>query len=155
MPRIKIDLPETFLFETEIDVRITDINYGGHLGNDVFLSLVHEARLRFLKHYGFTEIDVDGVSIIMGDAAVIYKAEVFYGDTLVIKVSADDLSRMSCDLKYQLLDKKTGREVARAKTGIVFYDYDKKQIADMPEKFRTIFSVQNKLFTIEQRIGKQ
>jgi len=36
MQRIKIDLPEFFSFTTPIKIRITDLNYGGHVGNDVF-----------------------------------------------------------------------------------------------------------------------
>ena len=51
MERIKLNLPEQFLFSTNIAVRITDINYGGHVGNDSFLSLIHEARQQFLNHY--------------------------------------------------------------------------------------------------------
>ena len=58
MTRIKIELPETYLFSTEIPVRITDLNYGNHLGNDAILSLLHEARVRFLAYYGWTESSV-------------------------------------------------------------------------------------------------
>ena len=51
MARIKLDLPERFPFSTELRVRITDVNYGGHMGNDSLLGLLHEARVRFLEHY--------------------------------------------------------------------------------------------------------
>ena len=49
MPRVKVALPATFPFRTEIPVRITDLNYGGHLGNDALLGLLHEARVHFLR----------------------------------------------------------------------------------------------------------
>ena len=39
MARIRLSMPEKFIFTTELPVRITDLNYGGHVGNDVFLSL--------------------------------------------------------------------------------------------------------------------
>jgi len=48
MARSRIDLPDSFPFGIDIPVRITDINYGGHLGNDAVLGLVHEARIAFL-----------------------------------------------------------------------------------------------------------
>ena len=57
MARIKIELPEKFIFSTEIPLRISDINYGGHLGNDAVLSIAHEARIRFFNKHGFKEID--------------------------------------------------------------------------------------------------
>lgn len=47
MARIKLNFPEEVVFSTEIDIRITDLNYGGHVANDVFLGLAHEVRLQF------------------------------------------------------------------------------------------------------------
>ena len=46
MARVEIELPEQFPFATEIPIRISDINYGNHLGNDAVLSLAQEARVR-------------------------------------------------------------------------------------------------------------
>ena len=65
MARIKIDLPEKFSFTTSIPVRITDINYGDHVGNDTILSLLHEARVQFLKTFGYKEMEFEGVGMIM------------------------------------------------------------------------------------------
>ena len=60
MPRVKVTLPESFLFTVELPIRITDLNYGAHLGNDALLSLLHEARVKFLAHLGQPE-QVGGV----------------------------------------------------------------------------------------------
>jgi acyl-CoA thioester hydrolase len=49
MARIKIEIPEQFIFETQLKVRIGDINYGGHMGNDAVLTLAHQARIEFLE----------------------------------------------------------------------------------------------------------
>lgn len=136
MARIQIPLPDTFIFSTELAVRITDINYGGHLANDALLSLIHEARVQFLKHFGFTEFDVAGSGIIMTDSATLYKAEVFYGERLVIEVGTGDPYKFGCDLFYKVSNKETGKEVARVKTGIAFFDYQKRKLAEMPEAFR-------------------
>ena len=139
MARVKLALPERFVFSTEMPIRITDINYGGHLGNDAVLSLVHEARVRFLKAYGFSELDVDGVGIIMADTVIVYQSEAFYGETVVIGVTAGDFSRSSCDFFYRLSDRASEREVARAKTRIVFFDYERRKAVAVPGAFRSIF----------------
>jgi acyl-CoA thioesterase FadM len=55
MARIKIDLPAKFPFSARIPVRITDINFAGHVGNDTILSIVHESRTQFFTHLGYTE----------------------------------------------------------------------------------------------------
>ncbi len=134
MGRIKIDIPEKVLFSVELDVRITDLNYGGHVGNDSVLSIIHEARVRFLKSVGFENeaSGPEGVGIIMGDAAIIYKAEIFYGERLRIDIGAGDFTRVGFDLYYRIISLGNEKEVVRAKTGIVCYDYHSKHIVDVP-----------------------
>ncbi len=139
MGRIKLQLPEKFIFSTEIPVRISDINYGGHLGNDSALSIIHEARLRFFKNFNYSEMDVEGAGIIMSDSVIVYKSEGFYGDVLTIKVTAGEFNNLGCDIFYKISNQKTGKEVIRAKTGIVFFDYKKRKITEVPAKFKILF----------------
>jgi acyl-CoA thioester hydrolase len=138
MARIKIDMPGKPIFTCTIPIRITDVNYGGHVGNDSLLSILHEARVQFLHHYGFTEQNVGGKGIIMSDAALVYKAEIFYGDTLTVEIGVNDIQRHSADITYRVLNK--GTEVAQAKTGIVFFDYGEHKITSMPPEFRDLLS---------------
>jgi acyl-CoA thioester hydrolase len=136
MPRVKLSLPDHFTFSTEIQVRISDINYGGHLGNDAVLTLAQEARVRFLSRHGFTEHDVGGVGIIMTDAVIVYKAEAFYGDVLTIEVAVDGVELVGCDFLYRITRKGSAKEVARVKTGIAFFDYSTRRLAEVPGRFR-------------------
>ena len=137
MARIKVDLPEFFPFSTEIEVTIAYINYGGHLGNDALMTMLQEARLRFLESFGYSEKDVEGVGIIMTDAAVEYKAECFRGDKLRIQVAAAEPGARGCDICYLVQNLSTGKDAARAKTGILFFDYESRRPARMPERFRS------------------
>ncbi len=139
MARIKIELPAVVHFTTEIPVRIGDINYGNHLGNDALLSLIHEARVQFLKHFGYSELDIEGASIIMNDVAIVYKSEAFYGDILRFDISVVDFHRFGCDLVYRITNEESHKEVARAKTGIVFYNFGEMKLVEVPEKFAALF----------------
>lgn len=136
MPRIQIDLPEQFSFTTEITLYIGHINFGGHLDNALLLSLVSEARARFFKALGYTELDVEGVSIIVADAAVQYRAEAFHGEVMQVDMVANDFSTKGCDLLWRMTNKETQREVARGKTGILFFDYNARKVVPVPENFR-------------------
>ncbi|MDO7845416.1 thioesterase family protein [Hymenobacter sp. M29] len=134
MPRVKVALPDTFSFTTQIPVRITDLNYGGHLGNDALLGLLHEARVQFLRSLGL-ENDYDPVSklgLIMVDAAVEYKGEAFHGDVLHIQMAAADANKYGFDVVYQVHNQ-TGREIARAKTGMLCFDYNIRKLRLLPE----------------------
>lgn len=139
MSRIKIEMPKTYLYSTLLPVRIGDINYGGHLGNDSMLSMVHESRLRFLKNYGYTELDVEGFGLIMTDTAVVYKAEAFHGDLIQVEVTIGEFNRYGCDFFFSLSNKDTAVEVAHAKTGVVFFDYEVRKIVSMPAAFKSSF----------------
>jgi acyl-CoA thioesterase FadM len=136
MPRIKIVLPNKFIFRTETQIRITDINYGGHLGNDSLLSIIHEARVRFLQYLGYSESNVEGNGIIMIDAGVQYKSEGFYGDELLIEIAVNDFTEIGCDFVYRLTNKNSKKEIAVAKTGIVFFNYEKRKTAPVPPEFK-------------------
>jgi acyl-CoA thioesterase FadM len=138
MARVELELPEQFMFGTEIPVRISDINYGNHLGNDAVLSLLHEARLQFFKQFGFKESDIGGAGIIMVDSVVIYLSQAFYGDVLLIEVTVADLNKYGFDLLYRITNRQTGKEVARAKTGILCFDYTKNRVASVPQAFKDI-----------------
>ena len=144
MARIKLNMPEQFLFKADVDVRISDINYGGHLGNDSLLSILHEARMQFLKDYGFSEQDCGGVGLIMRDIVVEFKSEVFYGDVLEIFVAVGEFHSFGCDIFYKVVSKQTGKELVRVKTGIVFFDYEAKKLMKMTEKFKSAMTGSDK-----------
>ncbi len=142
MARIKLQMPENYQFSTTIDVRITDLNYANHLANDSLLSIIHEARVRFLNHLGYTEIDIEGIGIMMADVVIIYKSQSYYGDSLNIEVGVGEISKKSCDLHYRIT-KDEDKVVALCKTAIVFFDFQTQKPVRIPEPFL------EKIFTTE------
>ncbi|MDX1936495.1 MAG: thioesterase family protein [Flavihumibacter sp.] len=138
MSRVKLTMPDRFSFSTQIPVRITDINYGGHVGNDAILSLIHEARLQYLQHLGYTELNLQGFGLLMVDAAIEFKHELFYGNSLTIAVTAADISRSSFNLYYKMETVKEDKSVvvALVKTGMICYDYAAKKVASIPNDVR-------------------
>ncbi|WP_420385026.1 acyl-CoA thioesterase [Roseivirga sp.] len=134
MARIKLELPQEFSFETTLPVRISDINYGGHLGNDRVLSLIHEARFQYYKSLGYRdELSIDGVGTIQADTAIVYKGEAFHGDEIKVQIAIADITRKSFDVLYALSCE--GKEIARAKTGIVMFNYEEGKVCNIPEPF--------------------
>ena len=136
MERIKINLPEGFNFSTIIKIRITDLNYGGHVGNDSFLSLVHEARQQFLNHFGYSELKIENVSLIMADATIEFKKELNYGDEIKISVTASGFDKLGFDLFYkiEIINNENFILAGKAKTGMLCYDYQNKKLMPVPEE---------------------
>jgi acyl-CoA thioester hydrolase len=143
MPRIKIELPNEWSFSTSLPVRVTDINYGNHMGNDAFLGLLHEARMQWLGQFGWTELISERTGLIMVEIEVRLKSQAVYGDELRISVAPVNFGRMGFDLVYLAENAATGTEVARARTGMVFFDYTANKLAAMPEGFKARLEKRN------------
>lgn len=141
MARIKLAFPDdVFCFETKMPVRITDINGANHLGNDALISMLSEARAQFLVSYGLQEAGKDGVGIIVTDLATMYQSESFFPEMLRFEVGLMDFNNYGGDFVFRVTKAESGQPVALAKYGFVFFDYRKKQVAPMPEAFRSSFS---------------
>jgi acyl-CoA thioesterase FadM len=136
MARVKIELPSTWAFHIDIPVRITDINYGNHLGNDSFLSILHEARMRWIHQHGWTELNIEKTGLIMVDMAVRFKSEAVFGDVLRVHLTPVDWTNLGFDLVYLATNATTGAEVARAQSGMIFFDYTTRRLTSMPPVFR-------------------
>ena len=136
MARLKIELPEHFSYTTQIPVRITDLNYGGHVGNDNILSIIHEARVQYLLHHGYQELNIEGVGLIMSDVGIEFKNELFYGETILASVAAGEFSKLGFEIIYKLEKESGGKRVivVLAKTMMVSYNYELKKITPFPEQ---------------------
>lgn len=139
MARIQFELPAQFTFSTEIPIYISHVNQGGHLDNAQLLTLVSEARLRFFRCLGYLgEIDIEGLTLVVGDMMAQYKSEAFYGETMQVDMVPADFNAHGFDLVFRLRDKATGREVARGKTGVVFIGLGPdgvKKVFNVPANF--------------------
>ena len=140
MPRIKLEIPEKIIASVTIPVRITDINYGNHVGNDAFVGIIHEARMQWLSKHNYTEINIEGVGLIMSELVIEFKKEAFYGDQIQVRISAGEISRVGFELFYQLYterDKETTL-LAHAKTRMVCYNYNEKKVAVVPQALKQL-----------------
>jgi acyl-CoA thioester hydrolase len=141
--RIKISIPEISVFTCEIPLTINFINYGGHMGNDAVLTICQDARIQYLNSMKYDELDFFGASLIQADAAIVYKGEGFHCDVLEVTLAIDEINDYGFDLYYQLRNKETQKEIARCKTGMVFFDYDKRKIQKCPSEFLVYYDRQS------------
>ncbi len=141
MGRVKLKFPdENPLLTTTIPIRVGDLNYGNHVGNDSILSIIHEARMQLLHRAGYTELNIEGIGLILADVMIAYKGESFYGDVLTVKLYVEELTGHSFNLLYHIstLRNNSETDIAHAKTGMVCFDYNDRKIAPMPEKLKLL-----------------
>lgn len=137
MPRVKLEIPDKKIFTTNIAIRITDINYGNHLGNDALVSILQEARVLWLATANYSELDVAGASLIMADLAVEYKGEGFYGDILNVDIAVAEITKVSFEIYYEITTTRNDANIliAKAKAGMVCFDYTSRKVTAIPEEF--------------------
>lgn len=119
-------------------IRITDINYGNHLGNDALVGLLHEARVDWLKRLSLSELNVGGPGIIMKDLHVNFKKECFWGDMLEVELTCTNLTTVSFELTYTVFRSNENQEalrecVATASTTLVCFNYERRKVSPVPE----------------------
>nr|WP_298172341.1 thioesterase family protein [uncultured Pseudomonas sp.] len=140
MARLKLDFPEDqFCYSTQLTVRVTDINAANHLGNDSMISMISEARARFLFEFGIEETREDGTGIIVTDLATTYRAEAHARDRLLFEVGVMDFNRYGGDIIFRISRPEDDKAIAMAKSGFVFFNYRHAQVVEMPAAFSAKF----------------
>lgn len=118
------------------EVRIGDINYGGHMGNDKALLLFQDARIRFLESLHFSEKYIGGrAGIILSEAHVYFRKEIFLHDVLTADVSVSSVTTSSFTLSYHIRRLPHDEEVLHGTTTLIAFDYDKRKVTRLPEDF--------------------
>ena len=135
MTRHAITLPARVDFTTDITVQARDINYGGHLGHDAAVSLLHEARRRWLAAAGYDEAGHGGAGLIMLELDVRYGAEAFWGERLRVDMTITGPGAARCEFLYRV--DRGGTEVLRARTLMGFFDYAARRVTRRPADFLT------------------
>lgn len=137
MARVRLSYQEqVFTFSTTAEVRFADVNIGAHLGFDSFVTLLGEARSKFLEANGIAEVASPG--IVVADLAVVYRAQARMRDLLRIDVGVTEPHRFGADIAYRVVRESDSALIGTAKTGVVFIDYDTGSLVAAPSEFTAL-----------------
>lgn len=125
---------QSYRFSIPYTVRVADINYAGHVSNAAVLSFFQDARIAYLKQFGYSELDIGGCGIILPEAHVLYLAEMFLGDELRIGVRISELRNAAFVMAYGI--ERDGTMMAKGTTNLVAFDYQARKPRRLPEPFR-------------------
>lgn len=133
MARVELELPEQFFYSTTMQVRYTDLNTGGHVGNDQMISLLSSARFSFFQFLGLNEDSLDGYRVVVTDLVTSYRSESFAEETLRFELGFMDFNKYGGDIIFRVT-KGHNQLVTLAKTGFIFMGPDNK-VANIPDGF--------------------
>ena len=137
MSKVKLTRQARYSFSTRLPIRVSDLNYGGHLGYDKILTLAHQARIEMLGRMGVTELDLgDGsTGLVAGDAALNYLGEGFLNDIMLVEIQAVEIGAFSFRLAHRFTNLGSGAEVALAEIGLVGFNFQQRHLSKLPEAF--------------------
>ncbi|WP_016853697.1 acyl-CoA thioesterase [Halomonas smyrnensis] len=123
MERVKLEFPEAdILHRHPLSVRITDMNYGRHLGHDAVVSLMHEARVHALAARSLAEGDMAGYPCVAADLAVQYQAESRWPEALEVDTAIPAPGRRAIAVYHRIRRLADDRPVATGRINLMLVD---------------------------------
>lgn len=137
MERVKLDFPaEAIIHRHPLTVRVTDMNYGRHLGHDALVSLLHEARIQAFAALDLQEWDMYGHPSVVADLAVQYQSEARWPDALIIETAVPEPQGKALTI-YQRIRKSDSQQlVATARVNQLLIDLATGRPAEVPEQVK-------------------
>src|SRR6266566_5248858 len=81
---------------------------------------------------------VDEIDFILAHVEIDFESQATWGDQIQVAVWPSKIGNSSFTLSYEVKEKRTGRILARAKSVLVSYDYEKRKSKPIPDEFRTL-----------------
>lgn len=124
-------------FTTDIQMRFRDIDGMGHVNNAVYLSYTELARTQFYMQFAGKRT-LDEIDFILAHVDIDFESQAVWGDQVRVAVWPSKIGKSSFTLSYEITEKRSGRVLARAKSVLVSYDYEKKKSKPIPPDFRKL-----------------
>lgn len=112
-----------FVFETVMRVRNTEIDVGQYLTLESLITLLAEARARFLYSKGINEINSEYQGLIVNDLQLNVISRVRAREALLFEVGIEQIAEKSGKMAIKVTRMYDGSLVAKARKGFIQYDY--------------------------------
>lgn len=112
-----------FVFETVMRVRNTEIDVGQHLTLESLISLLAEARARFLYSKGIKDINAEYQGLIVSNLQLNIINRVRAREELLFEVGIEHISDKDGEMAIKVTRMYDGSLVAKARKSFVQYDY--------------------------------
>jgi len=127
-----------FHFYHPIEVRYGDLDPQGHVNNAKHLTYFEQARIAYMVELGLFTKDQSfmEIGVILADAHITYLAPIYFGEQVKVGVHVVKLGKKSMTWAQNIVDDKTGKEIAKGEVVMVTYDYREEKTINIPHEWR-------------------
>lgn len=124
------------VYETEIELRFSDLDAYGHVNNSTYLTFMETARTKIFQEH-FIDFMASGIYFVVVRVECDYKRPIRFGEKVLVDVTVPKFSKTSFDVEYEIHDGE-GKISAIAKTVMVCITQEKHQPTALPESFKRL-----------------
>ena len=121
-----------------VEVRYGDLDPQGHVNNAKHLTYFEQARIAYMIELGLFTKDQSfmEIGVILADIHITYLAPIYFGEQIKVGVRAAKLGNKSMTWDQNIVDAKTGKELAKGEVVMVTYDYKEEKTINIPHEWR-------------------
>ncbi|MBE8168150.1 MAG: acyl-CoA thioesterase [Shewanella sp.] len=122
-------------FTVNLSVRVADLNYGNHLGYNGLVSMLHQARLEYFKHFGIDELNINGATAYIKQLKIDYQGEAFLHDVLHFNFRVFEQTRASCTFEALVTKNDDNAPVAQSFETMLLLAHETKKVVKNSDGF--------------------
>ena len=126
---------DNYKFSITLRVRAGDLNYGNHVGHQNYFLYFQEARIAYLKRFGFSELDIAGCAMMIVEANCRYQKELFLDDNLFVGCRVSELRKRLFTMEYVIMRERDQSVCGDGFTTCLCLDNHTKKVIRLPQKF--------------------
>jgi acyl-CoA thioester hydrolase len=127
---------ENFRHRISITPRFGDADMMGHINNAKYITYIEEARIGYAREVLAWDGQPHSLAMILARTEMDYLLPLSVGQSIDVWTRCARLGGKSFDLEYLILDSHHQREVAKAKTVMVAFNYQTQSTMPIPESWR-------------------
>jgi len=115
----------------------------GIIHHSNYIRWFEEARVDLLEkiNFPYKKVTVCGIDFAVLDVFCEYKAMIHYEDTVNIYVSVPEIKEMKMAMNYKIVNEKTGEVCTLGRTGLCFYDNNRKRPVSLKKTIPELYDL--------------
>lgn len=125
-----------FRYETDLQIRFSDVDVLGHVNNTVYLSFYDTGKAWFFSNIHERIIEWSKVETVIANVDCCYISPIFFGEEVAVYTRCESISERSFKLLQVIALKKTGEIKSACETVMVCFDPTTQHSIPMPDHWR-------------------